>query len=549
VAGLAAVFGSAAMTNSIAEIEDTDLIFVIGTNTSENHPIISHFIKRAVDRRKAKLIVADPRKIDLVDQANYWMRHKPGTDVALLNGIMHWIVKNNLHDKQFIAERCEGFDELAAELQNYPPELVAGITGVPASEICAAAELIGRSERASFLYAMGITQHTTGTDNVKSVANLAMITGNLGRWGTGVNPLRGQNNVQGAGDVGALPNLLPGYAAVADPEARKRSAAAWGAGELPETPGLTATEIIPAAYSGKIRGMYIMGENPVLSDANSTHAEAALRKLDFLVVQDIFLTETAKLADVVLPGASWAEKEGTFTNTERRVQRVRAAIDTVGNSFPDWRITQRIAQLMGVKMDFSSPEQIFNQMRREMPIYAGLTYDRLDREGGLQWPCPDIDHPGTTFLFEKAFNRGRGLLTAIKYHLPSEEIDAEFPFLLSTGRIQYQYHTGTMTRRSPSLNMLAPEAILEINPSDAAAQGISGGEIVSLASRRGKILIRTDISERVPRGVLFTTFHYWEAPINRLTNDALDPIAKIPEFKVAAVRIEKVVSATDVPSL
>jgi len=536
------------MTNSIAEIEDTDLIFAIGTNTSENHPIISHFIKRAVDRRRAKLIVADPRKIDLVDQASYWLRHEPGTDVALINGIMHWIVKNNLHNKKFIAEQCEGFDELAAELQNYPPERVAEITGVPAADIRAVAELIGRSDRVTFLYAMGITQHVTGTDNVKSIANIAMITGNLGRWGTGVNPLRGQNNVQGASDLAALPNLLPGYALVSDPEARKRSAAAWGAEEIPETPGLTATEIIPAAYEGKIHGMYIMGENPIISDPNSNHAEAALRKLDFLVVQDIFLTETAKLADVVLPGASWAEKDGTFTNTERRVQRVRAAIAPVGNSFPDWRITQRIVQLMGVKMDFSSPEQIFNQIRREVPTYAGITYDRLDREGGLQWPCPDIDHPGTPFLFEKGFNRGRGLLTAIKYRPPAEVIDAEFPFMLTTGRIQYQYHTGTMTRRSPSLNMLAPEAILEMNPADAIALRVSEGEMVSLSSRRGQILIRTGVTKRVPEGVLFTTFHYQEAPINRLTNDTFDPIAKIPELKVCAVRVEKVAPAANDPA-
>ena len=533
------------MTNSIAEIEDADLIFVIGTNTTENHPIISHFIKRAVDRRKAKLVVCDPRKIDLVDQASYWLRHKPGTDVALLNGIMHWIVKNDLHDKKFIAERCEGFEALAAELENYPPEKVAEITGVPAAEIRAVAELIGKSDCSSFLYAMGITQHTTGTDNVKSVANIAMITGNLGRWGTGVNPLRGQNNVQGAGDVGALPNLLPGYAQAADPEARKRSAAFWGADELPATTGLTATEIIPAAHEGKIKGMCIMGENPIISDPNSNHAEAALRHLDFLVVQDIFLTETAQLADVVLPGASWAEKDGTFTNTERRVQRVRAAIEPIGNSFPDWRITQRIAQLMGVKMDFASPEQIFNQMRREIPLYAGITYDRIDREGGLQWPCPDIDHPGTTFLFEKGFNRGKGLLTAIKYIPPAESTDNDYPLVLTTGRLQYHYHTGTMTRRSPSLNKLAPEALLEISAADAAALGVSSGEMVALASRRGRIQIRTAITERVPKGVVFTTFHYGEAPINKLTIDAIDPVAKIPEFKVCAVKVEKINPAAD----
>ena len=527
------------MTNSIAEIEDADVILITGTNTTENHPIIAHSIKRAVERGTAKLIVVDPRRIDLVDQANYWLRPRPGTDIAWLNGLLHWIVKKDLHDKKFIAERCEGFAELAAELENYPPERVEEITGIPAAEIRAAAELIGRAKSASFLYAMGITQHITGTDNVKAIANLAMATGNIGRWGTGVNPLRGQNNVQGACDMGALPNVLPGYAPVADPEARKTFAAAWGADRLPDAPGLTSTEIMPAAQEGRVRGLYILGENPVLSDANAGHAEEALRKLDFLVVQDIFLTETARLAHVVLPGASWAEKDGTFTNTERRVQLVRAAIEPVGNSFPDWRIIQRISQLMGVRFDYSSPEQVFNEIRRLVPSYAGISYARLEREGGLQWPCPNSDHPGTPFLHAGGFKRGKGLLTPVRHLPPGEEPDREYPLVLTTGRVQYHYHTGSMTRRCRSLNTLAPEAILEMNPADAAGIGIADGDRVAVFSRRGRITTRAGITERVPPGVVFASFHFSESPINRLTNDALDPIAKIPELKVCAVRVEK----------
>lgn len=539
IAGLAAVFGSGAMTNSIGEIEDSDVIFLIGTNTTENHPVIASYMKRAVDRRKAKLIVADPRRIDLADQATYWLRHQPGTDVALLNGIMNWIIEKDLHDKKFIAERCEGFEGLAAELKNYPPEKVEEITGVPAADIKAVAELIGKSDRTAFYFAMGITQHSTGTDNVKSVANIAMITGNIGRPGTGVNPLRGQNNVQGACDVGALPNVYSSYQAVSDPEIRKKKASQWGVDSLPDTPGLTLTEMIPAALEGRIHGMYIMGENPVISDPNASHVEEALKKVDFLVVQDIFLTETARLATVVLPGASWAEKDGTFTNTERRVQRVRKAIDPVGYSWPDWKITAELARLMGAEMDFSSAEDVFNQIRRETPIYAGMTYDRIDQEGGLHWPCPSLDHPGTPILHVGTFSRGKGLLTPIKYIPPAEATDSEYPLVLTTGRILYHFHTGTMSRRSPSLNTLAPEANLEINPADAVKIGIKNGEMVALSSRRGGITIRAGITERVPQGVVFGSFHYSESPINRITNDALDPIAKIPEFKVCAVKVEK----------
>jgi len=538
VAGLATVFGSGAMTNSIAEIEEADVIVITGTNTTENHPIIAQRIKRAVERRDARLVVADPRRIDLVEQANYWLRQKPGTDVAWLNGIMHWIIKNNLHDKEYIDERCEGFEELAREVESYTPEQVESITGIPASDLIAVAELIGKSDKTTFLYAMGITQHVTGTDAVKSVANLAMLTGNVGRRGTGVNPLRGQNNVQGACDMGALPSSLPGYASVADDSARRKIAAVWGVDSLPSKPGLTVTEMMPAILKGEIRALYVMGENPALSDANITHIEEALDKVDFLVVQDIFLTETAARADVVLPGASWAEKDGTFTNTERRAQRVRAAVQPLGSCYPDWRIIQRLFQLMGFSADYASPEQIFNEIRRVVPSYAGISYSRLEK-GGIQWPCPDIDHPGTEFLHAEGFKRGKGLMTAIPYKPAAELTDDEYPMILTTGRIQYHYHTGTMTRRCPSLETLAPEATLEINPSDAERIGVSDGDMVKVSSRRGKISLRARVSGMVEKGVVFTTFHFSEAPVNRLTNDALDPVAKIPELKVCAVRVEK----------
>jgi len=528
------------MTNSIEEIEKADVILITGTNTTENHPIIAQGIKRAVERGNSRLVVVDPRRIDLVDQANYWLRPRPGTDVAWINGLIHWIIKKGLLDKEFIAERCEGFEELASAVERYTPEYVQGITGIPAADLKAVAELIGKAGRTTFLYAMGITQHTTGTDNVKSIANLAMITGNVGRYATGVNPLRGQNNVQGACDMGALPDVLPGYQPVTDPDARRRFMQVWGVESLPDKPGMTLTQMIPAILDDRIKGMYIMGENPVISDPHAGHAEEALGKIDFLVVQDIFLTETARFADVVLPATSWAEKDGTFTNTERRVQLVRAAIDPVGASFPDWRIIQRISQLMGTPMDFSTPEQIFNEIRRVTPVYAGITYARIEREGGIQWPCPDIDHPGTPFLHKDTFKRGKGLLTAIDYKPPAELPDEEYPLLLTTGRIQYHYHTGTMTRRCKSLTTLAPGPVLDINPDDAAALGIRDGEVVRITSRRGSIDIKARITDTVGKGEVFTTFHFSEAPVNRLTNDALDPVANIPEYKVCAVRVEKI---------
>ncbi len=539
MAGLATVFGSGAMTNSIDEIEHADVILITGTNTTENHPVIAQRIKRAVERGTARLVVADPRRIDLVNQANYWLRQKPGTDVAWLNSLMHWIIKKDLHAREYIDRRCEGFEELAAEVEKYTPEYAEKITGIPAEDLKAVAELIGKADRTTFLYAMGITQHTTGTNNVKSMANLAMITGNVGRYATGVNPLRGQNNVQGACDMGALPNVFPGYQLVTDPKVRKKFSEVWGVASLSDKPGLTMTQMMPGIGQGEIKGMYIMGENPVLSDPNAGHVETALQELDFLVVQDIFLTETARLADVVLPAASYAEKDGTFTNTERRVQKVRAAIDPVGISFPDWRIIQRIARLMGAQINFSTPEQIFNEIRRTTPSYAGITYTRIEREGGLQWPCPDIDHPGTMYLHKDGFKRGKGLLTAISYKPSAELPDKDYPLLLTTGRMQFHYHTGTMTRRCKSLSTLAPEPLLDINPQNALELGLSDGDLVKLFSRRGNIKIKVNINHSVDEGVVFSTFHFHESPINRLTNDVLDPVAKIPEYKVCAVRVEK----------
>ncbi len=340
--------------------------------------------------------------------------------------------------------------------------------------------------------------------------------------------------------MGGLPNVFPGYQPVTDPDVRKKFKDIWGAEALPDKPGLAVTQVIPDILKGKIKGMYVMGENPVISDPNSSHVEEALEKVDFLVVQDIFLTETARLADVVLPATTWAEKDGTFTNSERRVQMVRAAIEPVGNSFPDWRIIQRIAQLMGTPMDFSTPEQIFNEIRRVTTLYAGISYTRIEKEGGIQWPCPDIDHPGTPYLHKDGFKRGKGLLTAISYKPPAELPDEDYPLLLTTGRIQFHYHTGTMTRRCRSLNTLAPEPVLDINPEDAVALGLVDEEPVRLSSRRGSIEIKVRITSSVNRGEVFTTFHFSEAPINRLTNDALDPIAKIPEYKVCAVRVEKI---------
>ena len=538
VTGLVQSFGSGAMTNSINEILDASCILAIGTNTTEAHPIIGFRIKKAV-KRGAKLIVANPREIGLVRYAQIWLRHKPGTDVALLMGIMRVIVDEGLEDSEFIEERCEDFDTFKESLKAFDLKSVEQITGVPAGKITRAARIYAQNKPGAILYAMGITQHSHGTDNVMAVANLAMLTGNIGQPGSGVNPLRGQNNVQGACDMGALPDVYPGYQSVTDEAVRQKFETAWGV-SLSPAPGLTIGEIFEASGQRKIKALYLVGENPSLSEADANHAREALSRLEFLVVQDIFLSETAHLAHVVLPGASFAEKDGTFTNTERRVQRVRKAIEPVGSSKPDWQITCQIAKKMGSNgFDFSDPARIMDEISRLTPSYGGISFARLDNLG-LQWPCPTLEHPGTPILHTQKFTRGKGRFIPLEYKPSLELPDEEFPLILTTGRNIFHFHTGTLSRKVSGLNVLRGEELVEINPEDARSLGIGDGEAVRVVSRRGEVVAKAKVGEVSPAGVVFMTFHFSESPTNVLTNSAFDPVAKIPEYKVCAVRVEKV---------
>ncbi len=524
------------MTNSLQEIENHDLIFVIGSNTTESHPIIGLKMKKAV-RKGAELIVVDPRKIDLVRFSSLWLQHKPGTDIALLNSIMHVIVKEGLIDEKFINERTEGFESFRDSLNKFTPEEGEKITGVPAEKITKAALMYANAVRPGIYYTMGITQHSHGTDNVLAIANLALMTGNLGRECTGVNPLRGQNNVQGATDMGCIPNFLPGYQNVEVSAIRKRFEKIWGV-KLPEKKGLTATEMINAAFEGNLKALYIMGENPVMSDPDMNHTVRALKNLEFLIVQDIFFTETAEFADVILPAACFAEKDGTFTNTARMVQRVRKAVEPPGEAKEDLAIIIGLSEKFGYKMQYNLVEEIFYEAGRLWPALAGITYKRIANKG-LQWPCPTLDHPGTQFLFKGGFPRGKATFTVVNYSESSEIPDDEFPLILTTGRQLFQYHTGTMTRRIEAINNVSPNAYVEINPEDAKLSNIKEGEIISVVSRRGSIDINAKISDRPLQGVVFIPFHFSEAAANILTNSALDPIAKIPEYKICAVKIQK----------
>jgi formate dehydrogenase major subunit len=536
VAGLAAAFGSGAMTNSIEEIETSDVILASGTNTTENHPVISSFIKRAVRQRGTQLIVIDPREIDLVKYAVLWLRQKPGTDVAVLNGLMHIIIAEGLFAKQYVEDRTEGFEALKTAVEKYTPAYVEKISGVPAEDLKKAAQLYAQAKKASLLYAMGMTQHISGTDNVKSCANLAMLCGMVGIEGGGVNPLRGQNNVQGACDMGALPNVFPAYQPVANDEARGKFEKAWNVTLSPK-PGKTVIEMMESAHKGEIKALYVMGENPMISDPDLEHVEASLKHLELLVVQDIFLNETAHLADVVLPSACFAEKDGTFTNTERRVQRVRKAVPAPGSAKADWEIISELATHLGYPMAYASAGEIMTEINQVTPSYAGITYGRIEKEG-LQWPCPNTDHPGTRFLHKDRFSRGRGLFHAIEYILAAEQTDKEFPLILSTGRVLYHYHTGTMTRLSQGAMERCPESLVEIHPRDAKKLDIRDGQMVKVTSRRGTLAAKARITTRSDEGMVFMNFHFHEAAVNLLTNPALDPIGKIPEYKVCAVRVE-----------
>ncbi len=545
------------MSNDIAGVNDNDAMLVIGSNTTETHPVIGLRMQQAV-KKGATLIVADPRKIELVENAKVWLQHRPGTDAALINALSHVIIRDGLADSAFIAEHTEEYEAFAASVAACTPEWAAAITGVAASDIEQAARLFATAERGAVYYTMGITQHSCGTDNVFALANLVLLTGNIGKYAAGLNPLRGQNNVQGASDMACNPAVFPGYQRVEDAVARGRFEELWHC-TLSAQPGLTATEMTGAMLEGRITGLWIMGENPVLSDPNMNHLKKALEKLEFLVVQDIFLTETAELADVVLPAACFAEKEGTFTNTERRVQRVRRAVHPPGEARDDLSIINMISNRMGYGHTIAPgnlscgvfrpgraggygaappyPAEVFAEITRAWPAMAGISYARLEK-GGIQWPCPEETHPGTPFLFKDGFPRGKGRFTAVDFTGPKELPDAEYPFVLTTGRVLHQYHTGTMTRRSKALEAADHGPFVEMNPEDAKALGLVDGAKVRARSRRGRIELPVLITSRVSRGVVFIPFHYREAAANLLTNDALDPVSKIPEAKVCAVSIE-----------
>ncbi|MGQ9655023.1 MAG: formate dehydrogenase subunit alpha, partial [Thermodesulfobacteriota bacterium] len=527
-----------AMTNSIGEIQEADCILVMGSNTTGQHPMVASKILRARERG-ARLIVIDPRRVPIAENADLFLQIKPGTNIALLNAMIRTILEKGLADTAFIENRTEGFQELEVKVRERSLMEAEAITGIPVRLIEEAALTYARAEKAMIMYAMGVTQHVTGTDQVKAVANLAMLTGNIGKPSSGVNPLRGQNNVQGACDMGALPNVLTGYQQVSDPTVRTFFQERWGL-QVPERPGLTVVEMIDAAAAGKIRGMLIVGENPMISDPDINHVREALDKLQFLVVQDIFLTETAQLADVVFPAVSFAEKDGTFTATDRRVQRVRKALEPFGDSKPDWQIVSELARRMGIGgFDYPSPREVMDEIRSLTPSYAGISYDRLDKGEVLHWPCPDEKHPGTPILHEREFARGRGKFFAVDYTPPPETPDEEFPYILTTGRLPFHFHGGSITRRIERLNEEVSEGRVHISPQDAKGAKIGDGETVEVCSRRGSITIRAMLSDEVEPGTVFIPMHFAEHAANVLTDARLDAEAKIPGFKVCSVKIKK----------
>ncbi|MGL0951888.1 formate dehydrogenase subunit alpha [Vibrio vulnificus] len=543
VTGLEASLGSGAMTNDIPSIKHSDVIFIIGSDTSAAHPVIASHIKQAVRHHGARLIVADPKRIGMADHAELYLAHRPGTDVMLINGVMQQIIKNGWYDMEYIEERVDGFDTMLQEVMSpaYALDKVELVTGVKADDIFAMARMIGTAKRTAVYYSMGITQHTTGHDNVRSIANLQLLCGNIGIEGGGINPLRGQSNVQGACDMGALPNNYPGYQKVYNPLVREKFVIEWDAPNLSAEPGLTLTEIIDGACRRDVRALYVMGENPVLSDPNQAHVIEGLEALDFLVVQDIFLTETAQYADVVLPSCSFAEKSGHFTNTERRVQRIYPAVNPPGEAKEDWRIIQEIANAMGSDWHYRSVADITNEITRVTPQYAGLKWDNITREG-VQWPSNKNNPAGTRIMHQTQFTRGKGQMEAIPFRYAAELPDEEYPLVLTTGRVLEQFHTGTMTRKTQGLNNLAgPRAMISVQ--DAEALGIGNGDMLKVSTRRGEIEIAAFVTKRMQAGVVFIPFHFVESPVNRLTTTATDPHAKIPEFKVAAVRVEKLHTA------
>jgi formate dehydrogenase alpha subunit len=545
VAGLQLAIGSSAMSNSIAEMKDLDVFIVTGSNTTETHPVISTFLREAVIRNGAKMIVVDPRRIELVDFAEVWLQQKPGTDVAVFQAMANVIITEELYNDEFINARTEGFEAYAREIHDATPEWAETISGVPADLIRQSARLYANAERASIYWGMGISQSVHGTDNTLALANLALMCGHAGKPGTGLNPLRGQNNVQGCSDSGGLPNVFPGYQSVANDEIRAKFEARWGS-ELNSEIGLTTMEMVDAAERKLIRGYFVMGENPMMSEPDLAHARHVMQEMDFLLVQDIFFNETAEYADIILPATSFAEKTGTFTNSDRRIQLIRPAVEAPGEARDDWQIVQDLALRVEALLKhpksagfaFADPSAIWDEMAELTPDFQGITHARIDRESGVHWPCPTPDHPGTPYLFADEFPKGRGTFHALDYTPSTELPDDEYPFLLSTGRVLYHWHGGTLTRRS-KLDDIYPEATVEINPGDAQSLGIANGDTIKVRSRRGQIEVKALLSERSQTGMVFIPFHFAEAAANELTNDVRDERAKIPDYKVAAVHLER----------
>lgn len=529
------------MTNSISEIPLSQSYLIIGSNTTENHPVIGSMIKREVISRGKKLVVVDPRRIEMAEYADVFLQIRPGTNIAVLNGFAHVLVKEGLYNKEYVRGRCEGFEEMAAVLEKYTPEYAAEICGIDdPSQIVKAAHIFAESSPMAAYYCMGVTQFKSGVNGVKCVANLQMLLGNVGIPGGGVNPLRGQNNVQGACDMGALSSVYPAYQPVADKGNREKFQKAWSPGiELSLEPGLTIVESMNHAIEGRVRALYVFGENPLVSDPDQAHVIEALEALDFLAVQEIFMTETARYADVVFPGRAFLEKEGTVTNTERRVQLMQKVVEPAGDSRDDWWILMQLANRMGAAWDYNCPEDIFEEIRTVTPSYAGITYGRVENEL-IQWPCPDETHGGTGILHVDRFARGSGLLSAVEYTPPAEETDPEYPLVLTTGRVLEHFHTGTMSRNSKILAETVNEPFIEIHPYDAGNYNISDGEMISVSSRRGSIRLKAKISHTPKPNVVFIPFHFAEAAANVLTIGALDPACKIPELKVCSCKIEKI---------
>jgi len=537
VAGLAESFGSGAMSNSTVEISYCKVLFLIGANPTEAHPIFGLEMKRAL-RSGAKLIVCDPRQTWLAKRADIHIQHRSGSDNMLLNGMMRYILDEGLADRAFVESRCEGFEEFRENLKNYDVETAAKYCNVDADLIRQAARLYATGKPSGIYYTLGITEHSCGTDNVKNVANLAMLCGQIGKWASGVNPMRGQNNVQGACDMGAMPHKLPGYQNWSDDATRAKFEQAWGIA-FPKTMGKKIPMLIEAAGSGQLKGMFIMGQDIVSTEPNQAEVISDLKRLDLLVCQDIFLTETAKLAHVVLPGAAWAEKDGTFTCSERRVQLVRKAVNPPGEAKADWDILCQVSAALGYPMTYSSPAEIYDEIARLSPAYGGISHERITERDGLQWPCPTKDHSGTQFLHQGKFARGKGKFHAIVFQPQKEEPDKEFPLILSTGRTLYNYNCGSMTRKAAVIHQKEPENFVEIHPETARRCGVSANQMVTVRTRRGAITARAVVGEKVRPDSIWMPFHFAESPTNAITNDVFDPVTATAEYKCCAAAIEK----------